>query len=61
MKKYNKKINLNFLIQDGGETKNLLDNGNKILSELYNIKFEDDKIGSNDGEEELEVKDKKIM
>ena len=59
MKKYNKNININILTQDEGETKNLLDNiCNKILSELYNIKFEDNKIDSNvDEEEELEVKD----
>ena len=60
MKKYNKKINLNLLIQDEEEIKNLLDNiYNKILSELYNIKFEDDKIDLNDDEEKLEVKDEK--
>ena len=59
MKKYNKNININILTQDEGETKNLFENiCNKILSELYNIKFEDVKIDSNEDEDEkLEVKD----
>lgn len=61
MKKYNKNMNINILCQDEGETKNLLENiCNKIISELYKIKFEEDKIDSNDDEEEeLAVKNAK--
>ena len=56
LKKYEKNISIKLLNQDDGDTKNIFENiSNNILSELYNIDFNDKGNESKD-EDNIEVK-----